>query len=122
MEDLELLSRSDYSELIETEQLVIKSDTALQLVYNRIATKESVPQINWDENQVILLTLGQKNTGGYSIEVDRLVHTSREIMVYYKTSGPKQGERVTQALTAPYVLFAIDNKKDLPVVFKEEND
>lgn len=122
MDDLEVLSNSEYSQFNETERLVIKSDAGLQSVYDRIATKEATPQIDWEKNQVVLLSMGQRNTGGFRIIVDKVVYGNSEILVYYKTSEPKAGERVTQALTAPYVLFTIDNKKDLPVVFKETKE
>lgn len=117
MEELELLSKSDYSDFTETEYLVIKGPAALQAVYDRILTKEVTPKIDWQKQQVVLLALGQKNTGGYSIEIEKVVQTSKEISVYYRTQGPKEGERVTMALTAPYVLYTIDNKRDVPVIF-----
>jgi len=122
MDDLEVLSNSDYSQFDQTERLVVKSDAGLQSIYDRLTTKEATPQINWYKNQVVLLSMGQRNTGGFSISVDRVVYGNSEILVYYKTTEPKVGEMVTQALTAPYVLFTIDNKKDLPVVFKEESE
>lgn len=119
MEDLELLSTSGYSEFNEAQQLVIKNTAALQTAYDHILTKEATPQVDWTKQQVVLLAMGQRNTGGFSINVDKIVHTKTEITVYYKTVGPKKGEMVTQALTAPYVLYTIDNKADLPVIFKE---
>lgn len=122
MEDIEVLSESHYSQFTETQNLVVKSDAGLQSIYDRIATKEATPQINWNKNQVVLLAMGQRNTGGYSIAVDKVVYGKSEILVYYKTKGPKPGDMVTQALTAPYALFTIANKKDLPVVFKEVNE
>lgn len=122
MEDLELLSESGYSEFNQTEQMVIKSDAALRNAYNHILTKQAVPHIDWDKKQVVLLAMGQKNTGGYSIAIDKVVKSNKEILVYYKTTGPEKGAMVTQALTAPYVLYTIDNKKDLPVLFKEETE
>lgn len=122
MDDLEVLSESSYSQFNETERLVVKSDAGLQSVYDRIVTKEATPQINWDKNQVVLLSMGQRNTGGFGIAVDKVVYGNSEILVHYKTTGPKAGDMVTQALTAPYVLFTIENKKDLPVLFKEVNE
>ena len=119
MEDIEILSESHYSQFNDTQYLVVKSDAGLQSIYDRIATKESIPQINWNKNQVVLLAMGQRNTGGFNIAVDKVVYGDSEILVYYKTSEPKAGDMVTQALTAPYTLFTIANKKDLPVVFKE---
>jgi|SRR5699024_633584 len=119
MEEIEVLSESYYSQFTEAQNLVVKSDAGLQFIYDRFGTKETIPQINWNKNQVVLLAMGQRNTGGYSIAVDKVVYGESEIMVYYMTNGPKAGDRVTQALTAPYTLLTIANKKDLPIVFKE---
>lgn len=119
VEDLELLSSSGYSEFNQAEQMVIKSDVGLRTAYNHILTKQAVPQLDWNKQQVVLLAMGEKNTGGYNIAIEKVVESDKEILIYYKTSGPKKGDMVTQAFTAPYVLYTIDNEKDLPVVFKE---
>lgn len=119
MQDLDRLSGSSYSEFNQTEQTIIKDNTALESVYNRIATREAMPRINWDKQQVVLLALGQRNTGGFSIDISEVVKTKKDITVYYHTSGPKEGDMVTQALTAPYVLYALDNPNKLPINFEE---
>src|SRR5690554_7074395 len=105
MEDIEVLSESQISQFNETQNLVVKSDAGLQSIYERVPTKEATPQINWNKNQVVLLAMGQRTTGGFNIAVDKVVYGESEIMVYYKTTGPKAGDMVTQALTAPYTLF-----------------
>ena len=54
---------------------------------------------------------GMQNTGGYSILVDNVYET--EIAVYFDTTliGPEKEEKVTQAITYPYIVIKIENKE-----------
>lgn len=119
MQDLELLSTSAYSELDQEEYIVIKDTNSLNVVYSKISTDLEVPVIDWAQHQVVLLAIGSRSTGGYSIAVDSVSKTKSELVVYYKTTSPKPGDRVTQAFTAAYALYKIANKQNLPILFKE---
>src|SRR5699024_2807765 len=107
------------SELTEKEFTVIEDEGQLKTVYNRIMGQKDIPNINWNQQQVVLLTLGQKYTGGYGIDISEVIKTNKEIKVLYKIKNPKAGDIVTQALTAPYVMTSIDKPKKLHVVFEE---
>lgn len=119
MQDLELLSSGAYSNLNEKQLLVIKDTEGLESIYKNLSSVEEVPFIDWNQHQVVLLALGTKNTGGYSIEIDSVTKTKDAIQVYYKVTSPKPGDRATMALTAAYALYKIQNKQELPITFKE---
>lgn len=119
MQELVLLSTNEYSEIKDKEFLVIKDDSELEAVYNRFLSIEETPKIDWTKYQVVLLALGKKNTGGYSILAESMSKTKSEIIVYYKSTGPKPGDMVTQAFTSAYALYQIENKDKLPISFQE---
>ena len=54
---------------------------------------------------------GMQNTGGYSISVDNVYETDNA--VYFDTTlmGPEKDEKVTEAVTYPYVVVKIENKE-----------
>lgn len=56
----------------------------------------------------ILATWGKKNTGGYDVHIDRIERRENRLRVHVSLSGPDKGELVTEAVTWPYALAAVD--------------
>jgi len=55
----------------------------------------------------ILVSVGEKPTGGYVIEDLKLSGTEKEIAVTARLRSPKSGEMVTMALTYPHILVKL---------------
>ncbi len=71
-----------------------------------------------DGNKLYLLvTYGEKPTGGYSVNITGVVKEKDKIIVTANFIEPGEDEMVTQALTYPYDLVIIETS-DLPVEFK----
>jgi hypothetical protein len=47
--------------------------------------------------------MGEKNPGGYSIGIDTVVETDKNIVITIKETSPEPGSMVTQAFTNPFV-------------------
>ncbi len=63
----------------------------------------------------ILVNLGEKSNGGYSVEVVNVVEQTDKIIVTLKEIEPKKGENVTMALTNPYAVIKINSKKPIEI-------
>lgn len=104
------------------EFLVIKEEKALYEVYNLInngrTPKLETPKINFEKKIVIVLFLGEKSSGGYSIAVKEIMSFSDKIIVTYKIDSPEKGEMVTTVMTQPYCIIKIS--KTLKEVFFKE--
>lgn len=61
-----------------------------------------------DGNVYVLLSSGQKNTGGYSVEVTSVIGNENKILINGKLKSPKEGELVTEAITYPYTLIKLE--------------
>jgi hypothetical protein len=77
------------------------------------------PRIDFDKFAVVVVAMGKKNTGGYAIEITRVVKTKDDIQIFLKKTVPKEGGVVTQKVTSPFVLARIE-KPDRPVTFLDE--
>jgi PrcB C-terminal len=64
----------------------------------------------------LILNMGEKVTGGYSITVDKITETPENIVISVKQKAPKPRQLVTTAFTAPYCIVKINSKKE--IVFK----
>lgn len=63
----------------------------------------------------VLLNMGEKNTGGYSIEVVKVEELSDKIVITVKENKPPTGAAVTDAITNPYTVVKINSKKPIEI-------
>lgn len=57
--------------------------------------------------RVVLISMGAKPTGGYSIKVERVHQTAQAWIIETTTHSPGPDDIVTQAITYPYQLIRI---------------
>ncbi len=61
----------------------------------------------------VILSMGEKNTGGYAIGVEKVVETDSNIIVTVKQTVPKPGDMLTMAMTRPVCLIRVNSKKEI---------
>ena len=94
-EGIEIItSNEDYLKLIERLKLDEVDDTKLL-------------DADFDSNQLIVLYLGEKNTGGYSISIEKLYWIDTILHIKTLKKIPAKGEMVTMAITHPYCIAII---------------
>lgn len=121
-EEIKVISKARYSEFSISENKVIRSKEEFEIILKSVHALEDIPSINWENEQVALLSLGTKRSGGYDIEVEEIIETKKEIKILYKVQSPKKGDRVSMALTSPYTIITYKNKLKKPIEFiKTEN-
>lgn len=64
----------------------------------------------------ILVNLGEKNNGGYSVAVDKIEELSDKIKISFKKIAPTSGTSVTMAITNPYCVVKINSKKPIEII------
>ena len=77
--------------------------------------KKLVQPNDINTSNFILLNMGEKTTGGYSIEVVNVEELSDKIIVTVKENAPKTGDNVTDAITNPYAVVKINSKKPIEI-------
>ena len=101
---LHVTNNEEYIKLIES--LKIEESE-----FNKLVT------VNFKENDIVILYQGQKNTGGYSIDVTA-IHWEKDILWIKKNETiPEAGKPVTMTLTNPYCITIIPKAKN---IFVEE--
>ncbi len=63
--------------------------------------------VDFKKKNVLVLYQGQKNSGGYEIDIESLSKSKESIIVKKKETGPKKGEIATTVITAPYCIALI---------------
>lgn len=118
----EILAQNSNGGKTDLEFVVINDKKALNEIYQLIGEgrfpKLKTPSINFEQETVIALFLGEKTSGGYSISVKQILSLDDKINVTYKITAPKRGEMVTAVMTQPYCIIKM-SKTLKEVVFKE---
>lgn len=74
-----------------------------------------------EDKSYLLICAGEKNTGGYDVEIKSLAYEKDTVVVKIEETSPAADEMVTQVITYPYVLFIIDsNITDITVVSNDD--
>lgn len=69
---------------------------------------------NYESKKYIIVSAGEKNTGGYSVKVDSVVGEEEIIRVNTTLNSPEEDQLVTEAITYPNVLLTInDDGRDI---------
>ena len=70
-------------------------------------------QTDSSNSNYIILNMGEKNTGGYSIGVDKVEETDKNIIITVKENSPAKDAMVMQVITYPYTVVKIHSKKEI---------
>ncbi len=61
----------------------------------------------------IILNLGEKTTGGYSVTIESVEETASQIIVTVKENKPNVDGYVTDVISNPYTIVKINSKKEI---------
>ncbi len=79
------------------------------------------PEIDFNEEMILVVFQGEKSTGGYGIEINKIVEKENAIEVLVIETLPGYGCMVTEALTSPYHIVKLQ-KSTKEVIFKTEKE
>jgi hypothetical protein len=87
----------DYNSLIKnTKQLAIEDFNYLK-----------ISQIDFKKNNVAIIHLGQKNTGGFSVEIEKITKKNNILTIVHKEITPNKNDNVPMVITNPYCIIEI---------------
>ena len=111
----------------ETKQKLqlVSQQNELDSVWQRVLQQNRAqPIVDFNKDRCVVLFLGTRNTGGYSAQVTQVVGgggSTATIVVNEMFPGPRQ--QVTQSITSPWVMIAIDRTMlDLSARFTKTED
>ena len=74
---------------------------------------ESLLDVNFETNDICIVFLGKRSTGGYSIEVDRVTKKQKKLYIKTVEKGPSRGDSVTMSITYPFCVTVIPKSKGI---------
>ncbi len=117
------LANEAYSGVETKQNVVITDDKAWDKLwddtYKIMDPKPDMPNVNFANETVVGVYLGMKSSGGYGIEVSKIIDTGKEYQVYIKETAPAKGMMSTMALTQPFHLIKFENPENKKIVFRQ---
>jgi|GEM_PF-3077223 len=68
-----------------------------------------------DGYKYVLICAGEMPTGGYWIDIVKALKENGTLLFYARLMGPQEGEKVSQAITYPHVLFRVKETNEVSV-------
>ena len=102
--------------------MVVRTQGDWDTLWKRHASIQSppppAPAVDFSREMVAGVFAGEKNTGGYEVEITGVEVKDSRVYVRYGEKAPPSGGIVTQALTQPFHLIKLP-KSDMPIVFEK---
>ncbi len=94
----------------EPTQIVVRDGTALADTWRTLhagVPGNPAPTVDFNSHSVILVALGQRRTGGYSVSIDHVNRSGDGAVVTYTATSPGQGCMTTQMITSPVLIISV---------------
>jgi len=120
--EIRTIARGTFSGLQEPMQLAVTNQSQWTELWARHSVRNEprtpAPEIDFSKETILLVTLGQQRTGGYSVEITGVEQQEGKTVVLVSTREPKPGGLNIQVLTAPFHIVAVPKIRGEPA-FKE---
>jgi hypothetical protein len=95
---------------------ILTESNEIKMLQNDKKLRNKISALDVQKSNFVILNMGEKNTGGYSIGIESVVETKENIIINVKESSPEPGSMVTQVITYPFCVVKINSKKE--IIFK----
>ena len=117
------IAKGAFSGYQQPAHLVITNETQWAEVWKKHSAQEKparpLPKVDFDKETVLFVALGQKTSGGHSVEISRIADIAGKTAVFLSSRAPKPGGIQLQSLTAPFHIVAVPKVKG-PFMFTSE--
>lgn len=86
-------------------------------------TPTAIPKIDFQQQMVIAVFMGEQRTGGYAIAIERITELEKELQVLVRLTRPKANTNRIMMITQPHMIVALPrSSKPVDFLFKAERD
>ena len=123
--EFDTIEKGFFSGITEKKNLVIRTQDQRAKLWNkhtsiRIPPPEA-PAIDFTENMILAVFMGQKPSGGFAVEITRVEKCKNGLVIFFSEVEPPLDAVVTAVLTQPYHIIKIE-KSNLLVKFKKSEE
>lgn len=114
------LSLVTNSRILEPRRVIARdSESFKQLWLEHTGQADQIPDVDFEQEMVLGVFLGEQPTGGYLIQIEKIETVNQRLQVYLTLQEPNPENMVIQMLTAPAHLVLLP-VTDLPIDFIDQ--
>lgn len=98
----ETLEQGAYSGITEKKAVLVTDQAAWAALWGAHGQDGTMPVIQFQEESVLAVYLGERNSGGYSVTVTEVRIDGNKVTVTVQESKPGSGTMVTGAMSQPF--------------------
>lgn len=92
---------------------ILTEPNEIKMLENDPLLAGKLKQGDISQSNYVILNMGEKNTGGYSIGVEKVEETDKNIIITVKEHSPAPDAMVMQVITYPYTVVRVHSKKEI---------
>ncbi|MGV6831095.1 MAG: protease complex subunit PrcB family protein [bacterium] len=115
--NFEIIAQHEIGGDYEASHKAIMSTEEFNKVFADKEFSNSITSVDFNNQSIAYICLGEKTSGGYAVEVNKIIETVDKIEILYSTKGPKPTDFVTTVMTQPYCVIVFSNKENKPITF-----
>ncbi len=98
---------------------ILTEEKEIKMLQGDENLKNKIKPDDINKANFVILNLGEKSSGGHSIEVVKAEETATQIILTIKENAPKPGEMTMTVMSNPYTIVKVNSKKE--IVIKDAN-
>jgi hypothetical protein len=99
-----------YSGIKTKESIIIEDQQKWKDLWEKHNPKVPVPEINFKENMVIAVFMGEQKTSGYGIQISQIEDSGSKIYIDLEETVPASEENITGKPTQPYHIVVVSKQ------------
>lgn len=92
---------------------ILTEANEIKMLENDPLLADKMKQPDIDNSNYVILNMGEKNTGGYSIGVEKVEETDKNIIITVRENSPAPDAMTMQVITYPYTVVKVRSKKEI---------
>ncbi|WP_163399806.1 protease complex subunit PrcB family protein [Flavobacterium fluviatile] len=92
---------------------ILTEPNEILMLQNDPLLKDKMKHDDITNSNYVILNMGEKNTGGYSIGIEKVEETDKNIIITVKENIPAEDGMVMQVISYPYTVVKIHSKKEI---------
>lgn len=92
---------------------ILSEPNEIKMLQNDDNLRNKISPTDVQNSNFVILNMGEKATGGYSIGIDSVLETDKNIIITVKDNNPKSGAMVSQVITYPFCVVKVNSKKEI---------
>lgn len=92
---------------------ILTEPNEIKMLENDPLLADKMKHTDISNSNYVILNMGEKNTSGYSIGIENVEETDKNIIITIKENAPAQDAMLMQVISYPYTVVKIHSKKEI---------